>query len=577
MDRILKQLVEDFLESFEISPEGADADFEKFTNYTIVEHEYSRDFDLNAITVGHGDDTGIDGIAIIVNGQIVNTQEDVEDLLDSNGKLEVVFIFIQAKNTSRFESSEMNNFSFGVKDFFAEYPKLRRNENIENNAALSNYIFGQASNFRENPDCRLYYVTTGNWSTDQNNVAIIESTKQDLQNLGMFSQISFLPLGSNEIAKYYRDTKNARHATFTFSEKVTLPELPQIKEAYYGIVPLYEFKKLILDENNNLLNIFDDNVRDFQGLNNPINKTIAETLTNNFPQLFTVLNNGVTIVASDLKKAGNKFTVVDYQIVNGCQTSNVLYEHSSNSELQDLRIPVRLIVTDNDEVKNKITIATNSQTAIKREQLQAMKDFQKNLESFYNTMDVERLYYERRTRQYQTNSSVIKSRVITIQNQIKAFGSMYLDIPHRVTTYFGQVVRQHIENEKPTIFNPSHQFLPYYTAGLAYFRLDSLFRSKEIDTDYRRVKWFLIMLVGKLANPNPLNFSKLNSDKYSSEYCNPVIDILYSKEKSLDLFNKAIDVFKETGIDLKDKQGLKATSVTDKVLAVYKNNYSHRA
>lgn len=77
------------------------------------------------------------------------------------------------------------------------------------------------------------------------------------------------------------------------------------------------------------------------------------------------------------------------------------------------------------------------------------------------------------------------------------------------------------------------------------------------------------MLAGKLANPNKLDFNKLNSERYTTDYCNPITDILTNKEKSLELFNKAIDIFKETNIDLSDKQGLKAASVTDKVLAVF--------
>ncbi|WP_446719262.1 AIPR family protein, partial [Herbaspirillum sp. C7C2] len=42
-------------------------------------------------------------------------------------------------------------------------------------------------------------------------------------------------------------------------------------------------------------------------------------------ELFCVLNNRVTIVATSLTPAGNHFTLRDYQIVNGCQTSNVLH------------------------------------------------------------------------------------------------------------------------------------------------------------------------------------------------------------------------------------------------------------
>ena len=100
MDRILKQLVDDFLISFEYDSINPDYDFELFSNYSIVSKEYNRSFELDIVNVGKGDDTGIDGVAIIVNGLLIDKSEDVDDLLESNGFLEVDFIFIQTKNTS---------------------------------------------------------------------------------------------------------------------------------------------------------------------------------------------------------------------------------------------------------------------------------------------------------------------------------------------------------------------------------------------------------------------------------------------------------------------------------------------
>ena len=84
-------------------------------------------------------------------------------------------------------------------------------------------------------------------------------------------------------------------------------------------MPFSEFKKLIIDDNDNIANVFDDNVRDFQGSSNPVNAKISETLESDNPFLFSVVNNGVTVVANEIKTSGNTFTIVNYQIVNGCQ------------------------------------------------------------------------------------------------------------------------------------------------------------------------------------------------------------------------------------------------------------------
>ncbi|MBK9210752.1 MAG: hypothetical protein IPL71_21710 [Anaerolineales bacterium] len=131
MDRILKHLVDDFLKSFERNSTAPDQDFELFANYSIIAHEYNRSFEIESASIGNGNDTGIDGIAIIVNGLMVENIEEIDEMLESNGTLDVRFIFIQVKNSGRFDSSEMNNFAFGVKDFFSENPRLVRSEEIQ--------------------------------------------------------------------------------------------------------------------------------------------------------------------------------------------------------------------------------------------------------------------------------------------------------------------------------------------------------------------------------------------------------------------------------------------------------------
>ena len=87
-----------------------------------------------------------------------------------------------------------------------------------------------------------------------------------------------------------------------------------------------------------------------------------------------------------------------------------------------IEIPLRLVVTDNEEVKSRITVSTNNQTAIKREQLSAMSDFQKNLEHYYTTIDGDgKLYYERRAKQYNSDRDVVKRRIITVIRRYEVF------------------------------------------------------------------------------------------------------------------------------------------------------------
>ena len=112
------------------------------------------------------------------------------------------------------------------------------------------------------------------------------------------------------------------------------------------------------------------------------------------------MNNGVTIIAKTLRATANRFYIEDYQIVNGCQTSHVLFDRKEALD-STVMVPLRLIATKDDDVIASIIVATNRQTEVREEQLLALSSFQKKLEAFFSSFDeAQRLYYERRSRQY---------------------------------------------------------------------------------------------------------------------------------------------------------------------------------
>lgn len=567
MDRILQGLITDFFDQQELSKEDDDKNFERFAVHTIISQEYNREFDLDFVHTGGPDDTALDGIGIIVNGSLIETIDDIDRFVSLNNSLDATFIFVQTKNSIGFNGSEINTFGYGVRDFFEDNPSLRRNATIDQMASIANYLFTKAKLFANNPKCKLFFITTGGKfpEDDQSLNGYIKTAKEELQKTNLFSQIEFKPLGSQELAQIYRKNTSSLSTSFNFKEKVVLPEIPGVDEAFFGVLPLSEFKKLLMDENENLTNAFYDNIRDFQGLANPVNSKILETLESDTPELFAVLNNGITVVASSLTNTGNKMTVLDYQIVNGCQTSYILHKYiKEHKEKDEIRIPIKLVITNNDEIKTRITIATNSQTAIRREQLQAMTDFQKNLESFYGTFrGTNQIYYERRPGQYQSNATIKKSRIITIANQIKAFGSMYLEIPHLVTTYLGKVVKENIEIQNPRIFNASHQPIWYYTSAMAFYKLESLFKSNSLPKEYRKFKWFIIMIFAKQLGISPQLIKTFNSSKRANQTCEPIISLLDDDKKVLLGFSKACEVLASTGINLEDKQLLKSSEITE--------------
>lgn len=546
MDKITKSLIKAFLKEHEIDSEKEDVDFEKFSNYCVISREYPETFKVEDICVGSGDDTGIDGIAIIVNGKLVEYIEEVDDLINTNKRLEAIFVFIQSKTSNNFDTGDMLKFFVGVSDFFDEEPILVRNEMVAQKAEIAQYIYERSSVMRGRPICKLYYITTGKWNDDPNLVKRIKSTEKEFESKNIFDKVNIKALGADEIRTLYQSTKLALTIDIVFANRVVLPEISGVSESYVGILPFSEFKKLITDESDNLrFSIFYDNIRAFQGTNE-VNDDIEKTLKSGFLDRFSVLNNGITIIAKSLDTVGNKFTIRDYQIVNGCQTSHVLFNCINLEGIDSLQIPVKIIVTDEDDVINSIIKATNHQTPVKKEELAALSEFQKKLEQFYNSYDFsdtgERLYYERRSKQYHDRADVPKNRVITIPDQIKRFGAMFLDKPHRVSRSYGELSKE----IGTKIFDANHSPMPYYTSALAYYRLDNLFNQRnrnKLDSKYKKCRYYLLMALRHLTVGSTM--PPLNNHKKIEKYCNQIITVLDNSKKCFQFFKKAAELFEE--------------------------------
>ena len=97
MDRISKSNLDAFSAEQSLGTIEESVAFELFADYCVVSDAFDEEFDVDDVHVGGGNDLSLDGIAIIVNGALVSSVEEVEDLLALNGALDVTFVFVQAK------------------------------------------------------------------------------------------------------------------------------------------------------------------------------------------------------------------------------------------------------------------------------------------------------------------------------------------------------------------------------------------------------------------------------------------------------------------------------------------------
>jgi hypothetical protein len=531
MDIVTRNLLKTFhIEESLPSDIREDILFEHFSNFCILAKEYSEEFSLDDVHTGEGGDMAIDGIAILVNGNLITNVDEIDDLAQSNKFIEAEFVFIQAKSASRFDGADISNFLFGVRDIFNANSRMPKGEKVKEKIALINAIYEKPALFkRGNPNLKLYYVSTGKWQDDQYLLAKVNVDLDLLKDMSIFKDVTFTPVDAINIQKLYNYAKNSISKTIEFENKVTIPEIKGIKEAYLGILPVTELIKLITDEDETMLRgLFYDNVRDFQG-DNDVNIEIQETIQSPDKDFFVLLNNGVTIVADSINKTGNKFNIEGFQVVNGCQTSHVLY-NNKETVTNTMQVPVRIIVSDDDDIKNKVIKATNRQTPVKNEELVALTDFQKSLEQYYAAQPEEfRLYYERRSQQYRSSVGIEKIKIVTISSQIRSFSSMFLDESHRAGRYYGTL----LTSVKNKIFLKSHNPVAYYVSAYANYKLDSMLRRKLIEEKYRPFKYHMLMALRlKVAGKDMPDMSTTKFERY----CKDVQEALWDSARVLQSF-----------------------------------------
>lgn len=530
MDKIIESFIEDFREEFNFNVDKSKL-FEHFVNYVLISKIYPDRASLDKINVGGSHNPGIDGLAIMVNNHLVTSQEEVDYFIQDMDLLDVEFNFIQSKTSSSFELSGISNFITSVKEFFKD-GDLTFEDDLLNLRDLKNYIYKNSIKMEKSPSLKLFYASTGKWLDDKNLVVTINSGKSELLSLSIFSDIKFIPIGADKLKSLYREIKNKITKEIIFEKHTILPNINQVTESYLGILPATELIKITTDDNGELIKtIFYDNVRDFQGfnkVNSGIKKTIKDREKND---KFLLMNNGITIVAKSLNKVGSAFKISEFQIVNGCQTSHVV--HGMRDEITDsIQIPLKLIVTSDDDTINEVIKATNSQTEVKNEAFEILKPFHKRLEEFYLTFERDeqkKLFYERRSRQY-FSGKVKSEKVIGLSTQIAAYIAMFVNEPQSTNRYYGELLNSYSSR----IFQDNHSPYPYYTSGLALNVVEEFFRDGKLQSIPRRFKYHLLLLlrIHIAGEKSPINVS---TNRELERYCTKIMETLWDRKKALEI------------------------------------------
>ena len=205
---------------------------------------------------------------------------------------------------------------------------------------------------------------------------------------------------------------------------------------------------------------------------------------------FGILNNGVTLISPDVRLQSNEMYIANYQIVNGCQTSNVIFD-SLNGVDDETTLMVKIIETSDQSIVDEIVESTNSQNKIEDHQFLARLDCVKGIEKYFKVRseDAEQsLYFERRPNQY-NNQGIPAFRIFTIKETARCCGAMFFDRPDLSARYPGQLV----EELSDSVFNKQNREEIFYARAFAYYRLKLLLSNQRIDPIFNLLKWHSLM------------------------------------------------------------------------------------
>ncbi len=509
---------------------------------TVISRYVRKPFNVSTVFVDGQNDTGIDGLAVIVNGQIVTAVDELDRLIAQDGDLRATFVFIQATMDREFRDQKMNIFAQGVQRFFHTDVFGPRNDGINKAAQLKDAIYARSHWMRSGrPDVHMHYLSSGQWVGDNVLEGSVAWAERLLEETSLFRSVDFAPMDFRSFLDLKRSMQRQNSGDIHAYRLRELELMPGIAISYLGAILVDDLINIIRHPITDKLNrnVFLENIRGFQGLNNAVNSAINETLNREDVALFPLLNNGITIVCRDYDVVGPKLRIYDFQIVNGCQTTNVVFQNRNRLRERHILLPAKIVVTRDERIVERIIRASNSQTMVTEDHILSLLPFTRRLAEYFRAIVLngiaERLYYDLREGEFGQNPRLDQNRVVHIRDQIQTFASMFLALPHLAVDKL-KLLREEVPER---IFNPDHALDPYYTASLAMFRFKMLRGANEIDEIFENYRFqVLYVLRAKLF---PRDFNLVNW-KAVPILCNEANGKLTDPEASRELFAEAIEV-----------------------------------
>ena len=514
--------------------EYLDKDHDKFFEFFVAQQilkEYNLgDDEVESGLVGKSGDGGIDGFYLLVDDEFV--YEDMPDTDFKKSKSVIDLIIIQAKTSAGFAESVIERFITASMDIFnlsdSTLPTDAYHVDLRNMIQRFQKIYNQLIQYHAELNVSFYYASKGSQPTVNAKLKVRkleEIVSKRLPNMNF----NFEFLGANGL---YKLTMTPPPLSLTL--KMAEMPITTNRGGYICLVNLRDFFKFVTDRRRSLsTQLFESNVRDYQG-STKVNDAIQNSL-NNHKEDFWWLNNGISIVASDVTQSHKSLTIHDPQIVNGLQTTREIYNYCvhHNIDNDDRCILVR-VLTPEENSRNLIIRATNSQNVIPPAYLRSMEDIHLKIESH---LSQKRLYYDRR-KSYYRNQNQPRNRIVSISKLAQAVMAIVLRKPNIARARPSSILQQ--DESYDQIFNDSYPLDLYYVCAEGLLKIESYLRSPRLNKiskkDLLNLKFYVVMhAISGIGNnlPKPETIAKFDLSALDVHTVEDSLNFILPKYKRL--------------------------------------------
>ncbi len=530
----LNAKINEFIEKYKIEKTGQNDNdiFEDFANYIISSNLLEEELD-NIKSVSTNKAQGIDGIAIVVNNRLIAEEADLEKFGPTE-KIKIKIGFIQATTNSSFNEQKFSAFTDEVVKFLAG------SINIEPFSTIYKKLLDESGEFidriEETPRISLFFLsarTNHNLTEEKINLEKDKiSSREDLQNKCVIDDIVFLQ--KEDIKSEYDKISKFHTVQIRFENSIQLPSVKDVEISLLSIIKFSELRKLILTSDDNLKDrLFIENVRNYIG-STPVNQDIKKTLDAETDKCyFPFLNNGLAIICDKIERHALKdkeYILTFPRIINGCQTTNVLFnKYLESNDINDVEVVAKIVATKDNELKKKIIYAANNQNSIDKD-LQSLNEFHEKIEIFFMGKEESLfcLFFERLRGQH--SSITPPYRKINIETIARVFVSVFLRKPHEMKSKALYIIDK-LQKEGRLFNNSENKPQDYYYCGVLWYWFNNLLVNKVFSLNSKTMDMHILMACDIIMDK-----------KYKKDTVDSKIEFLGNKNNAETIFKETVDL-----------------------------------